>query len=375
MVAIATERLPGARVVLGDATRAAVRGRDRLTAWSPATSTGICWRASARRSCAQARRVARRAASSSTRRAARAWRRSSGRQRALEARVEPPRLQALLPRRRARGGARRGLGGARRAVVCRGRCRDALTEHLFVSVESDSRAWSERDRRHRRPRAQPQERLADAAARRARRADGALGVGQVLARLRHDLRRGPAPLRRVALGVRAPVPRADGQARRRLDRGALAGDLDRPEDDLAQPALDGRHGHRDLRLPAPAVGPDRRAALPRLRRADRRADDRADRRPGARARGGDALHGAGAGRAGPQGRVRQAARGAARGGLRARPARRRAAQPRRGHRALQAGQAQRRGRRRPARDARRRAQAPRRLDRDRGRRSPAGSSR
>ena len=47
-------------------------------------------------------------------------------------------------------------------------------------------------------------------------------------------------------------------------------------------------------------------------------------------RGGDALHGAGAGRARPQGRVRQAARGAARGGLRARAARRRAAQPRRG---------------------------------------------
>ena len=38
-----------------------------------------------------------------------------------------------------------------------------------------------------------------------------------------------------------------------FDRGAVAGDLDRAEDDLAQPALDGRHGDRDLRLHAPAV--------------------------------------------------------------------------------------------------------------------------
>ena len=47
-------------------------------------------------------------------------------------------------------------------------------------------------------------------------------VGQVVARLRHDLRRGAAPLRRVAVGLRPAVPRADGEARRRLDRGHLA---------------------------------------------------------------------------------------------------------------------------------------------------------
>ncbi len=109
---------------------------------------------------------------------------------------------------------------------------------------------------------------------------GLSGSGQVLARLRHDLRRGPAPLRRVAERLRAPVPGADGQAGRRLDRGPVAGDLDRPEDDLAQPALDGRHGHRDLRLPAPAVVARRPSALPQLRRADRRPVGRADHRPG-----------------------------------------------------------------------------------------------
>ena len=140
----------------------------------------------------------------------------------------------------------------------------------------------------------------------------ALRLRQVVARLRHDLRRGPAPLRRVALRLRAPVPADDGEARRRLDRRALAGDLDRPEDDVAQPALDRRHRDRDLRLPAPALRAGRPAALPGLRAADRRAEPRADRRPGARAPGGDEVHGQRAGRARPQGRVPGRARGAAR---------------------------------------------------------------
>ena len=108
-----------------------------------------------------------------------------------------------------------------------------------------------------------------AAARRAGGHHRPVRIGQVVAGVRHDLRRGPAPLRRVAQRLRAAVPRADGQAGRRLDRGPVAGDLDRSEDDVAQPALDGRHGHRDLRLPAPAVGARGQAALPHLRRADR----------------------------------------------------------------------------------------------------------
>ena len=116
-------------------------------------------------------------------------------------------------------------------------------------ITSDGRS----NRHQGRARAQSQEHRPRDSARSPGRDHRALRLGQILARLRHDLRRGPAPLRRVAVGLRAPVPRADGEARRRFDRRAVAGDLDRAEDHLAQSALDGRHHHRNLRLPAPAV--------------------------------------------------------------------------------------------------------------------------
>ena len=98
-----------------------------------------------------------------------------------------------------------------------------------------------------------------------------VGIGQVVTGLRHHLRRGPASLRREPLGLRPPVPRPDGQARRRVHRGAVPGDLDRPEDGVAQPPLDGRHHHRDPRLPATALRAHRRAVLPQLRQADHAA--------------------------------------------------------------------------------------------------------
>ena len=50
--------------------------------------------------------------------------------------------------------------------------------------------------------------------------------------------------------------------------GLSPGDLDRPEVGVAQPALDRRHGHRDLRLPPPPLRADRRPALPELRPRD-----------------------------------------------------------------------------------------------------------
>src|SRR3546814_3476572 len=91
--------------------------------------------------------------------------------------------------------------------------------------------------------------------------------------------RGPAPLRRVAVGVRAAIPERDGEARRRPHRRPVAGDLDRTEVDLAQPALDRRHHHRDLRLPAPALRTRGPAALPGPRLSAGGADRQPDGRP------------------------------------------------------------------------------------------------
>ena len=69
-----------------------------------------------------------------------------------------------------------------------------------------------------------------------------------------------------------------------LIEGLSPGDLDRAEGDVAQPALDGRHGHRDPRLPAPAVRARRRPVLSRPSRAEARGDDDlADGRRDARA--------------------------------------------------------------------------------------------
>ena len=107
---------------------------------------------------------------------------------------------------------------------------------------------------------------------------GLLGLRQVVARVRHALRRRPAPLRRIAVGLRAPVPAAHGEARRRSDRRALAGDLDRAESDQPQSALDRRHRHRNPRLPAAALRAHRRPALPRARHPARGAKRLADGR-------------------------------------------------------------------------------------------------
>ena len=201
----------------------------------------------------------------------------------------------------------------------------------------------------RRSRAQPQEHHPRAPAQRADRLHRALGVGEELARVRHDLRGGAAPLRRVALLLRPAVPRPDGEARRRLHRGALAGDLDRPEVHLPQPPVDGRDHHRDLRLPPGAVRPDRTPALPQVRPADRPPDARADRRPGHAAARGDPVPGARAGGPGAQGRVREAPEGPRRPGVRPGQDRRGGPRARRADPAPPQLQAHDRGRRRPAR--------------------------
>ena len=117
------------------------------------------------------------------------------------------------------------------------------------------------------------------------RHDRPVGLGQIVARLRHDLCRGPAPLCREPVGLCAPVPRDDAEAGRRPDRRPVAGHLDRAEDHVAQSALDGRHRHRDLRLHAPAVRARRRPLFAGDRPADREPDGQPDGRPRAGPRG------------------------------------------------------------------------------------------
>ncbi len=217
-----------------------------------------------------------------------------------------------------------------------------------------------------------------AAARQAHRVHRAVGLGEVVAGLRHDLRRGPAALRRVAVGLRPAVPRPDGQARRRLHRGPVAGHLDRPEERLAQPAVDGRHDHRGLRLPAPAVRPHRRRPLPRMRGRGHPADAAADRRPHHGAARRHPVPGAGAGRARAQGHLRDAARRPGRAGVHAGAGRRRGPRDVRQDRARPLRAAHHRGHRRPARAARRHRAPAHRVARDRaeaGRRRGRGADR
>ena len=144
--------------------------------------------------------------------------------------------------------------------------------------------------RHRRPRgaaAQPQgdrPRHPPAQDDRLQRAER---LGQELAGDRHALCRGPAAVRREPLELRPAVPGAAAEAEGRAHQRAVAGDQHRAEDDQQEPALDGRHGHRDPRLPAHPLRPAGAALLPELRHADRHPDRRRDRREGPAPAGGD----------------------------------------------------------------------------------------
>ena len=135
-------------------------------------------------------------------------------------------------------------------------------------------------RRARRARTQPQERRRRVPARPARRhhrpvrlaASRSLAFDTIYA---EGQRRYVESLSAYARQFLGP----DGEAGRRPDRRPVAGHLDRPEGRVAEPALDGRDGHRDLRPPAAAVRADRHPALPE--RPRHRAPVRpADRRPG-----------------------------------------------------------------------------------------------
>ena len=85
--------------------------------------------------------------------------------------------------------------------------------------------------------------------------------------------------------------------------GPVAGHLHRAENHLAQPALDRRHGHRDLRLYAAALGAGRHSLFAGDRTADREPDREPDGRPRAGAARGHAALSAGADRARAEGRI------------------------------------------------------------------------
>ncbi len=157
----------------------------------------------------------------------------------------------------------------------RGPSRDR-THVRFVPGALDSpRALRPVDRA-RRARAQPQERDRRDPARPARRDHRPVRLREEQPRLRHDLRRGPAPLRREPLGVCPPVPGPDGEAGRRPDRRPQPRHLHRPEGRRPQPAVHGRDRHRDLRPPAAALRPHRpsRTARPAAARSSARPSSR-----------------------------------------------------------------------------------------------------
>ena len=137
----------------------------------------------------------------------------------------------------------------------------------------------------RRPHAQPQERHPLPAHRQAHRHHRRQRLGQVVARLRHHLRRRPAPLRRVALRLRPPVPGADGEAGCGRHRRHLPVHRHPSEELGPQPALDRGHRHRDPRLHAAAVRPRGQDHLPAVRPGSDSRDRRGGRRsPAAAAR-------------------------------------------------------------------------------------------
>jgi excinuclease ABC subunit A len=149
-----------------------------------------------------------------------------------------------------------------------------------------------------------------------------------------------------------------------------------PEPRLAQ--VDGRDGHRDLPLPAPALREDRRPALHALRRGAQPAQPRADRgahQEGVQGRGDDA---AGPGGARPQGHLQGALPGGAQARLQAGAHRRQArpARPAPGAGALQRARhrhrRRQRGPRRARGDAVARAHRQRAAPRQRHRRRPRG---
>ena len=109
---------------------------------------------------------------------------------------------------------------------------------------------------------------------------GVSGSGKSSLAFRHALCRRPAPLCREPQFLRAAVSRSDAQARCRFHRWLEPVDFDFAKVGRHQSPFDGRHDHRNLRLPARALRSGRHGPLPGLRPADHgsvaRGNHRAD---------------------------------------------------------------------------------------------------
>ena len=188
-------------------------------------------------------------------------------------------------------------------------------------------------------------------------------LGQVVAGVRHPLRRRAAALRRIAFRLRPPVPGTGREAGRRSDRRSFARHLHRAAHHRVESAVDGGDRHRDLRLSPPAVRQYRGAALSVVRARDHVAIGGAHRRDGhgrARGRAGQRPR---AHRARPQGRVQEGAGRHPGTRTDARPDRRGGARRRGGDPPGSAAQPLDRSRGGPARRAPRRRAAPHRVHR------------
>ena len=107
---------------------------------------------------------------------------------------------------------------------------------------------------------------------------------QIVSRLRHDLRRGPAPLRRDVQPVHAAIPRPHGQAAGGRNPRHPARHRHRAIEPGQEHALDRRHDDGDQRLPEAALAAGGAGVLPELRTRDPARNGEIDRRSGDRQR-------------------------------------------------------------------------------------------
>ena len=157
----------------------------------------------------------------------------------------------------------------------RGRGRAAAAAPAQAGARAPRRG---REHPHRqRPRAQPEVDRRLHSARQVQRHHRRVRLGQVDARLRHPVQRGPAPLPRVAQRLR-PLDRPAGRpARGRRGLRHPADRRDRAAAVARREEEHGRHHHRGLAFPAPALRQARGAALRQGRHRGAAAERRADR--------------------------------------------------------------------------------------------------